>query len=76
MPEPFPTNVIMKLLFVDFIQRHLLVSLSRISEEYPIGNVVFDETKNVSFANANTIIVDTNISATNNYVSIIVQKVR
>lgn len=39
-------------------------------------NVVFDETKNVTFANANTILVDTNITSTNNYVSIIVQKVR
>ncbi len=39
-------------------------------------NVVFDETKNVSFANANTILVDTNVTSTNNFVSIIVQKVR
>jgi hypothetical protein len=38
--------------------------------------VVFDETKNVSFVNANTILVDTNPITTNNFVSIIVQKVR
>lgn len=39
-------------------------------------NVVFDETKNVSFANANTILVDMEVTSTNNFVSIIVQKVR
>jgi hypothetical protein len=39
-------------------------------------NVVFDETKNVSFVNANTILVDTEVTSTNNFVSIIVQKVR
>lgn len=38
--------------------------------------VFFDETKNVSFVNANTILVDTNPTTTNNFVSIIVQKVR
>ena len=51
-------------------------SVLNISSTDATINVVFDETKNVSFANANTILVDTNISATNNYVSIIVQKVR
>jgi hypothetical protein len=39
-------------------------------------NVQFDTTKNVSFVNANTILVDTNFDTTNNYVSTIVQKVR
>lgn len=51
-------------------------SVLNISSTDAMINVVFDETKNVSFANANTILVDTNITATNNYVSIIVQKVR
>jgi hypothetical protein len=39
-------------------------------------NVVFDETRKVSSANANTVIVDTNFTATNTFVSVIVQKVR
>jgi hypothetical protein len=51
-------------------------SVLNISSTDATINVVFDETKNVSFANANTIIVDTNITSTNNFVSIIVQKVR
>lgn len=51
-------------------------SVLNISSTGATINVVFDETKNVSFANANTIRVDTNITSTNNFVSIIVQKVR
>ena len=51
-------------------------SVLNISSTDATINVVFDETKNVSFANANTIRVDTNITSTNNFVSIIVQKVR
>jgi hypothetical protein len=39
-------------------------------------NVSFDETKEVSFVNSNTVLVDTNFTATNNFVSVIVQKVR
>ena len=39
-------------------------------------NVSFDDTKEVTFVNANTVLVDTNFSTTNNFVSIIVQKVR
>ena len=39
-------------------------------------NVVFDETKNVTFVNTNTALVDTNFTSTNNFVSVIVQKVR
>lgn len=51
-------------------------SVLNISSTDATINVVFDETKNVSFVNANTIIVDTEITSTNNFVSIIVQKVR
>lgn len=51
-------------------------SVLNISSTGATINVVFDETKNVSFANANTIRVDTNITSTNSFVSIIVQKVR
>lgn len=39
-------------------------------------NVVFDETRNVTFVNTNTALVDTNFTSTNNFVSVIVQKVR
>jgi hypothetical protein len=39
-------------------------------------NISFDETKNVTFVNANTILVDTDFTTTNNFVSVIVQKVR
>ena len=39
-------------------------------------NVSFDETKEVTFVNANTVLVDTNFTATNNFVTVIVQKVR
>ena len=51
-------------------------SVLNISSSNATINVVFDETKNVSFVNANTILVDTGVNATNNFVSIIVQKVR
>lgn len=39
-------------------------------------NVQFDETKNVTFVNSNTVLVDTNFNTSNNFVSVIVQKVR
>jgi hypothetical protein len=39
-------------------------------------NVSFDETREVTFVNSNTVLVDTNFTATNNFVSVIVQKVR
>ena len=39
-------------------------------------NISFDETKEVTFVNSNTVLVDTNFTATNNFVSVIVQKVR
>lgn len=39
-------------------------------------NILFDETKNVVFVNANTILVDTNFTTSNDFVSVIVQKVR
>ena len=51
-------------------------SVLNISSTDSTINVVFDETKNVSFANANTILVDMEVTSTNNFVSIIVQKVR
>ncbi len=39
-------------------------------------NVSFDSTKNVSFVNANTILVDSNFATTNDFISVIVQKNR
>ena len=39
-------------------------------------NLLFDETKSVSFVNANTILVNTNFNTSNNFVSVIIQKVR
>ncbi len=39
-------------------------------------NVSFDSTKNVSFVNSNTILVDSNFTTTNNFISVIVQKSR
>jgi hypothetical protein len=38
-------------------------------------NVQFDETKKVVFSNSNTVIVDTNFTTSNDFVSVIVQKI-
>jgi hypothetical protein len=54
----------------------ILYETINITETDVTINVRFDATKNVSFVNVDTILVDTNFDTTNNYVSTIVQKVR
>jgi hypothetical protein len=54
----------------------ILYETINITETDVTINVQFDTTKNVTFVNADTILVDTNFDTTNNYVSTIVQKVR
>jgi len=51
-------------------------SVLNISSTGATINLLFDETKSVSFVNANTILVDTNFNTSNNFVSVIIQKVR
>ena len=75
-------NLIVEIQFFNVRQFFVNANTIFAQTEFGISNtgstirVVFDETKNVSFVNSNTVLVDTNLTTTNNFVSIIVQKVR